>query len=102
MAATSGFNVTLVEVNDHLIENSKKNIKKSLGRVARKQYKDDDEAQLKFVQDTMKKITGCSDLKKSVTSADIVIEAIVENIKVKHELFSTLDKVGLIDFPMRK
>lgn len=94
MAATSGYNVTLVEVNNSLVEQAQNNIKKSLVRVAKKQFKDDESEQNKFLTETAKRISGSSDLTGVVKTTDLVIEAIVENIKIKHDLFSSIDKVS--------
>lgn len=93
VAATSGYNVTIVEVNAKLIDQANATIKNSLQRVARKQFKDDASAQEKFIGDTTGRIKGSDDLKETVKSTDLVIEAIVENIKIKQNLFATIDEV---------
>lgn len=93
VAATAGYNVTIVEVNDQLIEKAHNGIKNSLNRVAKKQFKDDGEQQSKFIADTLKRLNGSSDLIGVVKKTDLVIEAVVENIKVKHEIFESIDKV---------
>lgn len=94
VAATAGYNVTLVEVNNNLVEQSLGSIKNSLARVAKKQIKDDTAAQNKFIADTVGRIGGSSNLTDTVKSTDLVIEAIVENISIKHKLFESIDKVG--------
>lgn len=94
VAATSGYDVTLVEVNNTLVDKAKNSIQKSLQRVAKKQFKDNEAEQNKFVTETVQRINGSSDLTGTVKNTDLVIEAIVENIKVKHELFSSIDKVA--------
>lgn len=38
VAATAGYNVTIVEVNDQLIEKAQSSIKSSLHRIAKKQF----------------------------------------------------------------
>lgn len=86
--------MTLVEVNPDLIEKATAGIKKNLQRVASKKYKDNHEAQITFVEDSLKRLNGSSDLKEAVKHTDLVIEAIVENIKAKHELFSSIDSVA--------
>lgn len=95
MAAASGYNVTLVEVTNALVEKAQGSIKKSLERVAKKQFKDNESNQSKYVSETASRITGSSDLLRTVKTTDLVIEAIVENIKVKHELFSSIDNVSV-------
>jgi len=94
VAATSGYNVTLVEMNNSLVEQAQNGIKKSLARVAKKQFKDNEAEQNKFIVETLQRINGSSDLTGTVQSTDLVIEAIIENLKIKHELFSSIDKVA--------
>lgn len=94
VAATNGYNVTLVEMNADLIAKATAGIKKNLQRVAVKKFKDDENAQSKFVQESISRLSGSSDLKDAVKTSDLVIEAIVENIKVKHDLFSSIDNVA--------
>lgn len=65
-------------------------------RVARKQFKDDATAQEKFIGDTIGRIKGSEDLKGTVKLTDLVIEAIVENIKIKQNLFATIDEAIIL------
>lgn len=94
VAATAGYDVSLVEVDPNLVEKAKENIKKNLVRVARKQFKENEDAQAKFISQTMSRVKGTADLKECVKETDLVIEAIVENMKIKHEIFSTIDQVA--------
>lgn len=94
MAATSGYNVTLVEVSKELVDKAQGSIKNSLARIAKKQFKDNENEGKKFIDETSSRIKGSSDLTGVVKSTDLVIEAIVENMKIKHELFSSIDKVS--------
>lgn len=94
VAATSGYSVTLVEINSGLLEKAQKSIKKSLERVAKKQFKDNDDGQKKFVDEVSQRISGSVDVKSTIKSTDLVIEAIIENIKIKHELFSSIDSLA--------
>lgn len=45
-----------------------------------------------FIEKTLKNITTSTDAGAVVHSTDLVIEAIVENLEVKNELFKRLDK----------
>ncbi|XP_059608884.1 hydroxyacyl-coenzyme A dehydrogenase, mitochondrial-like [Phlebotomus argentipes] len=94
VAASSGFRVTLVEVNEQLVEKAKGNIQKSLARVAKKQFKDDEAAQNGFVATTLGRLDATCSLTDAVRDTDLVIEAIVENMKVKHDLFAKIDSVA--------
>lgn len=76
-----------------MVEQAQNSIKNSLGRVAKKQFKDDSAQQGKFVSDVLTRLKGSSDLAGVVKETDIVIEAIVENMNIKHKLFESIDKV---------
>ncbi|XP_060523309.1 hydroxyacyl-coenzyme A dehydrogenase, mitochondrial-like [Cylas formicarius] len=94
VAAQSGNNVTLVEVNPDILKKADAVIKTNLGRVAKKLYKEDARAIEKFVDETKARIVGSTDLSEAVRDSDLVVEAIVENLDVKHKLFGALDKAA--------
>lgn len=94
VAATAGYDVTIVEINNQLVEQAQTSIKNSLTRVAKKQFKDDATKQNQFVGDVLKRLNGSSDLPGVVKGTDLVIEAIVEKIDVKHKLFESIDKIA--------
>jgi 3-hydroxyacyl-CoA dehydrogenase len=91
VAAHKGFNVTMVDVSDAALDNGRKLIQSSLSRVARKLHPDDASAQQKVLDDVFSRVTATTDAVAAVTQADLVIEAIVENLEVKRKLFSDLD-----------
>ena len=47
-----------------------------------------------YISDTLSRITTTVDVSASVSEADLVVEAIIENLKIKHELFAALDKAA--------
>lgn len=77
-----------------MLDKSQASITKNLHRVAKKQLKDDEAGQTKFVDESLSRLTTSIDLPSAVSSTDLVIEAIIENMKIKHELFSSIDKVN--------
>uniref|UniRef100_A0A182P1F2 3-hydroxyacyl-CoA dehydrogenase n=1 Tax=Anopheles epiroticus TaxID=199890 RepID=A0A182P1F2_9DIPT len=91
VAAATGHNVTMVEMNDALVEKAIGGIRKSLERVAKKQYKDDAAKGQQFIDGTLSKISGATKPEEAVQGADLVVEAIVERMDVKHQLFGRLD-----------
>jgi len=94
VAAQSGHNVNLVEVNSDLLKKAEAGIAASLARVAKKLYKDNPAEGEKFVNDSKSRIKGLTDTKEAVKDADLVVEAIVENMDIKHKLFKSLDEVA--------
>ena len=84
----------MVEINESLLKKAQSSIETNVKRVAKKLFKDKpNEESEKFVQKTLRSIEGCTDPNKSVDDCDLVIEAIVENMAIKHKLFTNLDKV---------
>ncbi|XP_044760628.1 hydroxyacyl-coenzyme A dehydrogenase, mitochondrial-like [Coccinella septempunctata] len=92
VAAQAGNSVTVLEVNADLLKKLESGIAKNLERVAKKIHKDNPDEVKNFVEQTRARVKGTTDLKAAVTDSDLVVEAIVENMKVKHELFKSLDK----------
>jgi len=54
----------------------------------------DDSAKIdSFVAETMSRISYSTNAENAVAKCDLVIEAIIENIKIKQKLFASLDVV---------
>lgn len=94
MAAQTGHKVTILEVNNDLIAKTEKSISGSLARVAKRLHKDDPEAAAKFIKDSQSNIKGTTSLEEAVKDSDLIVEAIVENLEVKHKLFKSLDEAA--------
>ncbi|KAI6221402.1 hypothetical protein M3Y99_01547400 [Aphelenchoides fujianensis] len=94
VSAQSGLNVVLVDQNDQILEKAKKGVQKSLERVAKKKYADDQAGHQKFVNGALEKIQLNSDVSAAVKRADLVIEAIVENVEAKQQLFAQVEKAA--------
>ncbi|CAJ0953504.1 unnamed protein product, partial [Mesorhabditis belari] len=92
VSAQSKLNVVLVDQNDAALQKATKGIHSSLARVAKKKFAEDAAAQNKFVEGTTKYIKTTTNINEGVKDADLVIEAIVENIDVKRKLFAELEK----------
>ncbi|WVR07647.1 hypothetical protein IAU60_004689 [Kwoniella sp. DSM 27419] len=88
VGAASGLKVVLSDVTDKALENGMNIITKSLSRVAKKKSPDDIEG---FTSNILKNIETTTDAGKAVEDADLVVEAIIESLKVKRDLFKYLD-----------
>lgn len=84
----------MTDVSDQALENGKSIIKKSLTRIARKKFPESEEEQKKLIQATFDNITTTTDAATAVKTTDFVVEAIVENLKTKQELFRRLDELA--------
>ncbi|KAJ1979674.1 hypothetical protein H4R34_002734 [Dimargaris verticillata] len=94
VAAQYNYQVTLVDLNQNMLDKGQGYIRSSLKRVARKKFADDASQQTAFVDNVMSRVKVSTDPVKPVEDADLVVEAIVENIKVKQSLFRSLDEAA--------
>lgn len=87
VCAKAGIDVIVVEVTDELAARSKAGIERSLAK-ALERGKIDEDGQDAAVA----RLAFTTDL-ESFSDRDLVIEAVVENLEVKRELFARIDKV---------
>jgi 3-hydroxybutyryl-CoA dehydrogenase len=85
VAATSGYEVTVVEVSEDLIKKGLSGIEKSLAKFVEK-------GAISAGQkgDILRRLRGATKLEE-VADADVVIEAIVENLQAKRDTYARLD-----------
>ncbi|KAJ2909287.1 hypothetical protein GGI21_002033 [Coemansia aciculifera] len=94
VAATNKHEVTLVDVSQAALDRGQGYMAASLKRVAKKKYATDEQAQAQFVDEIMSRVSLSTKPTDAVSRADLVIEAVVENLKVKQELFAQLSKAA--------
>lgn len=87
-AAQAGFNVSLRDMEDRFVENGITTIRANLDRAVSKGKMAAEEA-----EEVMGRIEGFTDLTRSVRDADLVIEAIIEKMEIKKQVFKELDAV---------
>jgi 3-hydroxybutyryl-CoA dehydrogenase len=85
--ATHGYSITLVDINDKILENALVTIKKNMERQVKKEIISQDEMELAFSE-----IRVTTELKK-VADSFLVIEAVSEISVLKKELFQKLDNI---------
>ncbi len=85
VSAVAGWDVVLRDVTDEALKHGTDGIEKSLSRFAAK-----GKIAASEVQAALSRITATTDL-DAVAGADIVVEAVFENLEVKNEIFRTLD-----------
>ncbi|WP_313694844.1 3-hydroxyacyl-CoA dehydrogenase family protein [Halorarum halobium] len=86
VAATAGYDVLVRDVERELLDEGFAAIDSSLSRLAGKDELDEDPEAIRG------RITGTTDL-ADVADADLVVEAAVENMDVKRDIFADLDEV---------
>src|SRR5258705_9513182 len=87
VSAAAGFSTVVREVSPELLEKGIKAIEKSLARLVEKGTIT--ESAKNEIRERLKGTTAIEDLK----DCDLVIEAIIEQLPAKRELFATLDKL---------
>ncbi len=87
VCATSGFSTVVREVSPELVERGLKGIEKNLARLVEKGTLT--EAAKNEIRGRLKGTTAIEDLK----DCDLIIEAIIEQLPAKKELFAALDKL---------
>ncbi len=85
-ASEAGYSVIMRDISDEFVHRGMTMINKNVGRAVEKGKKTEDEARI--IIDRIKGTTKLADLKE----ADLVIEAIIENMEVKKELYKELDE----------
>ena len=88
VVAEAGFNVSLNDIEDRFVQNGKDAIKKNLERAVSKGKMQASEA-----ESVMGRIKGTIDLKEAASDAHIIIEAIIELMSLKREVFGKLDPI---------
>ena len=87
VSAKAGFDVVMRDIKEEFVENGMKRIAKFLQKSVEKGKMDDAEK-----EKIISRIKGTTELEE-LKDADVIIEAIFENVDVKKELFKELDKI---------
>ena len=88
VVAAAGFTVTMRDIEESLVKKGLQTIRSHLDRAVEKEKTEADEADA-----IMGRIKGTTDLKDAAAEANLVIEAVVEDMRVKKEVFAELDTI---------
>jgi enoyl-CoA hydratase/3-hydroxyacyl-CoA dehydrogenase len=87
VAALAGYDVTLRDINEELVQNGYEQIEWSLNKLAEKDRLTDQEADA-----AGDRITPLVDVGEAVSEADVIIEAVPEVMDIKTEVYDAVDK----------
>jgi len=91
VSAAVGQNVVVVDMDQAKLDNSRKVITNSLARVAKKKHKEDAAAATAMVDGIVGRISWTNSAEEAAATADLVVEAIVEDLEIKKSLFAKID-----------
>ncbi len=86
VAASSGYQVGIMDVADEMLARGMKGIKKSLDRFIKSGKLSEEKA-----EEVLQAITTTTDLADAVEGAQVVIEAVPEDLALKKEIFAELE-----------
>jgi enoyl-CoA hydratase/3-hydroxyacyl-CoA dehydrogenase len=88
VAALAGYDVNLRDIEADIVQDGYDRIEWSLGKLAEKDHITDEE------RDTaLERITPLVDIEAAASEADVVIEAIIEEMEIKKDVYSDLEEV---------
>jgi 3-hydroxybutyryl-CoA dehydrogenase len=82
VAAAAGYTVFMRDIEQRFVDGGLNAIKNSLSRIVKKGKMSEED-----MKTILGRVTGTIDLKQAVESADLVIEAIIENPDIKNKLW---------------
>lgn len=88
VVATAGFQVQLNDISDELLQNAKSKIEGSLDRGIKKGKISEADK-----EDILSRIAFTKELAAAAKEADLVVEAVPENIELKTKIFKELDEI---------
>jgi len=82
VSAAAGYSVVLQDIYAEALDKAKASIEKSLGKLVSKERMTESD-----MNATLTRIRFTTDLEEACKDADLIIEAVFENLEVKHEMF---------------
>lgn len=86
--AQAGFQVTLHDINEEQVKRGLQSIEKLLQRSVSKERMTEEEKEA-----TLARLKTSTELEAAAQDADLVIEAVIENMEIKQKLFKQLDEL---------
>lgn len=88
VSAQAGFQVTLVDISEEIIARAMAAVESNLRKGVERGKVTEAE-----MRDALSRIQTSTDVAKSASGADLVVEAIIERLDAKQELFARLDRI---------
>ncbi len=88
VAASTGYQVGLLDISEEVLSRGMTGIKKSLDRFVKSGKLSEEK-----VKEVLNTITTTTEMTEAVQGAQVVIEAVPEDLALKKEIFTTLDQI---------
>jgi len=93
VAVENGVHVTMVGRTEEKCDGARAKIHAGVAKVAKRKFANEQENQREYVDSAMGNLTFATDVfEAQLEESDVVIEAVVENLKVKQKLFADLEQ----------
>jgi len=92
-SAQNGFSVTVVD-KDEYTQKCMVSIRKSLDIIAKKKFPDEPKSARKFIDTIFNNIKTTRKIEVGCETADLVVEAVVENLSIKQDVFRKADQAS--------
>ena len=91
--AQSGIHVTVIDSDDYA-QKCVVRIRKTLQTLSEDKFPNEPRAAAKFINDVFNCLETTQSWEKGMKDADLVIEAVIESLAVKQDLFRKIDKLA--------
>src|SRR5271157_5365903 len=88
VSAAAGFRVKIQDINGEALQKAKSSIEFSLGKLASKGKMTQEQ-----VDSTLSNIEFCKELEQAADGSDLIVEAVFEDLAIKHEIFKKLNRI---------
>jgi len=88
VSAAAGFRVKVQDISSEALQKARSSIEFSLGKLASKGKMTQEQ-----VDNTLSNIEFCKELQLAADGADLIVEAVFEDLAIKHEIFKKLNQV---------
>ena len=89
VAAIAGYDVRMRDINDEFVQNGYEGIEWSLGKLA-----ENDQLTEEAADAALERVTPLVDMEDAVADADVVIEAVPEQMEIKTDVYTDLEDVA--------
>lgn len=92
VSASAGYRVAVQDISKEALQRAKSGIESSLAKLAGKGRMTQEQ-----VESTLSRIYFCTEIEQAANQSDLIVEAVFENLAIKHDVFRKLDEIAGAD-----